>query len=41
MSVWISREEYDKLIQLLTKIEAQLREILAYGAVVGEDSSSR
>jgi hypothetical protein len=30
--IWISSEEYDKLMQLLTKIEAQLREILAYGA---------
>jgi hypothetical protein len=32
IGVWIPREEYDKLMQLLTKIEAQLREILAYDA---------
>ena len=32
VGVWIPREEYDKLIRLLTKIEAQLREILAYRA---------
>lgn len=38
--VWIPSEEYDKLMQLLTKIETQLREILTYGAAADPEVRS-